>query len=130
MLGVQPSSGVVNAELYARASASAAVQHDSNTLSRHRLAEYADDVRIPISAIPCSPEQIAYVIYTSGSTGTPKGVPIRHRNICNLIAWHKEAYSVTAADRATQLAGPAFGCICSEIWPYLVTAGASGITFW
>ena len=73
---------------------------------------------------PPSPDRLAYVIYTSGSTGVPKGVPITHRSLFNLICWHREAYAVTPADRATQIAGPAFDAAVWEIWPYLA-AGAS-----
>jgi amino acid adenylation domain-containing protein/non-ribosomal peptide synthase protein (TIGR01720 family) len=67
---------------------------------------------------------LAYAIYTSGSTGTPKGVEIQHSGLVNLVCWHQRVYSVTPADRATQLAGPAFDASVWEIWPYL-TAGAS-----
>lgn len=67
---------------------------------------------------------LAYVIYTSGSTGTPKGVEIEHASLVNLIQWHQRTYSVTPADRATQLANPAFDASVWELWPYL-TAGAS-----
>jgi len=70
------------------------------------------------------PEESGYVIYTSGSTGTPKGVEIEHTSLVNLITWHQRAYGVTAADRATQLAAPAFDASVWELWPYL-TAGAS-----
>ncbi|MCL4176656.1 MAG: amino acid adenylation domain-containing protein [Verrucomicrobia bacterium] len=66
---------------------------------------------------------LAYVIYTSGSTGTPKGVEIEHASLVNLIQWHQRTYSVTCADRATQLANPAFDASVWELWPYL-TAGA------
>ncbi len=76
----------------------------------------------PIEA--CTPGRQAYVIYTSGSTGTPKGVPISHANVANLIAWHRRTYAVTPADRATQLASPAFDACVWELWPYL-TSGAS-----
>jgi amino acid adenylation domain-containing protein len=69
-------------------------------------------------------EDLAYVIYTSGSTGQPKGVQITHGNLLNLIRWHQEAFQVTAADRATQVASPAFDAIGWELWPYL-TLGAS-----
>lgn len=77
----------------------------------------APDVRV-------APEDLAYVIFTSGSTGRPKGVPITHRSLMNLVAWHQSEYAVTAADRATQLASPAFDASVWEIWPYLAS-GAS-----
>ncbi|HTC95948.1 MAG TPA: non-ribosomal peptide synthetase [Terriglobales bacterium] len=66
----------------------------------------------------------AYLIYTSGSTGQPKGVPIKHANLSNLMAWHAQAFEVTASDRASQVAGLGFDAAVWEIWPYL-TAGAS-----
>jgi amino acid adenylation domain-containing protein len=67
---------------------------------------------------------LAYVIYTSGSTGLPKGAQITHNNLLNLIYWHQHAFSVTANDRATQVASPAFDATGWELWPYL-TLGAS-----
>jgi amino acid adenylation domain-containing protein len=67
---------------------------------------------------------LAYVIYTSGSTGRPRGVEIEHRSLMNLVSWHQRVYSVTPADRATQLAGPGFDASVWEVWPYL-SAGAS-----
>lgn len=67
---------------------------------------------------------LAYVIYTSGSTGQPKGVLIEHRSLLNLITWHQRLYNITTADRATQLASPAFDASIWEVWPYLAS-GAS-----
>ena len=64
------------------------------------------------------------IINTSGSTGQPKGVSITHASLCNLVYWHRQAYEVTPADRATQIAGPAFDASVWELWPYLA-AGAS-----
>ena len=76
----------------------------------------------PVSGV--ATDDLAYVIFTSGSTGRPKGVPIPHRALLNLVFWHRTTYSVTAADRATQIAGLAFDASVWELWPYL-TAGAS-----
>ncbi|HLI05589.1 MAG TPA: amino acid adenylation domain-containing protein [Ktedonobacteraceae bacterium] len=71
-----------------------------------------------------SANDLAYAIYTSGSTGRPKGVLITHESLLNLVFWHRSAFRVTAADRATQVASPAFDATGWEIWPYL-TAGAA-----
>ncbi|MCW5556816.1 MAG: non-ribosomal peptide synthetase [Verrucomicrobiae bacterium] len=70
------------------------------------------------------PEDLAYVIFTSGSTGTPKGVEITHGNLASLIRWHRQAFGVSAQDRATVMANPGFDASVWEIWPYL-TSGAS-----
>jgi amino acid adenylation domain-containing protein len=70
------------------------------------------------------PEHLAYLIYTSGTTGQPKGVEITHASLLNLVFWHRRAFAVTAADRASRLANPAFDAAVWEVWPYL-TAGAS-----
>jgi amino acid adenylation domain-containing protein len=67
---------------------------------------------------------LAYVIYTSGSTGKPKGVGVSHANLLNLVEWHQRTYQVSAGDRATLIASPAFDASVWELWPYL-TAGAS-----
>ncbi|HLG60395.1 MAG TPA: amino acid adenylation domain-containing protein [Ktedonosporobacter sp.] len=67
---------------------------------------------------------LAYVIYTSGTTGRPKGVQIEHGSLCNLVAWHREAFALSQLDRATQIANLAFDASLWEIWPYL-GAGAS-----
>jgi amino acid adenylation domain-containing protein len=69
-------------------------------------------------------DNLAYVIYTSGSTGQPKGVQITHHGLLNLTLWHHQAFAITSADRATQLASPGFDAAVWELWPYL-TAGAS-----
>lgn len=76
----------------------------------------------PISMV--TQQDLAYVIYTSGSTGQPKGVQITHGSLLNLVSWHQHAFSVTSADRATQIASPAFDATGWELWPYL-SLGAS-----
>lgn len=68
-------------------------------------------------------DHLAYVIYTSGSTGRPKGVEITHASLLNLVFWHRRAFQVTPADRATQFASVGFDAVVWELWPYL-TAGA------
>src|SRR5579862_2825201 len=70
------------------------------------------------------PDDLAYLIYTSGSTGRPKGVEVTHAHLASLAAWHRDAFSVTAADRASHVAGLAFDAAVWELWPYLV-CGAS-----
>jgi amino acid adenylation domain-containing protein len=75
--------------------------------------------------VPVSVQNLAYVIYTSGSTGgQPKAALITYRGLLNLIYWHCRAFSITAADRASQLASFGFDAAVWEIWPYLA-AGAS-----
>jgi amino acid adenylation domain-containing protein len=71
-----------------------------------------------------SADDLAYIIYTSGSTGQPKGVEITHGNLTNLVEWHHDAFSVTASDRATQVAGPGFDAAVWELWPYLAAGAA------
>jgi amino acid adenylation domain-containing protein len=66
---------------------------------------------------------LAYVIYTSGSSGQPKGVEITHRGLSNLVSWHRRAFAVSTADRASQLAALSFDAAVWEVWPYLA-AGA------
>ncbi|HEY0413863.1 MAG TPA: non-ribosomal peptide synthetase [Allosphingosinicella sp.] len=73
---------------------------------------------------PAGPDALAYVIYTSGTTGRPKGVEVTHANLAHLIAWHNQAFSVTAEDRGSHLAGLGFDASVWEVWPYLC-AGAS-----
>jgi amino acid adenylation domain-containing protein len=73
---------------------------------------------------PVPPEALAYVLYTSGSTGRPKGVQVSRAGLLALVAWHLRAWRVTARDRATLIASPAFDASVWEIWPYLA-AGAS-----
>lgn len=90
------------------------------TLAIDQLADRAES----FAPVTIDPESLAYCIYTSGSTGRPKGVEVTHANLCNLIEWHQSAFSVTADDRASQVAGFGFDAAGWEIWPY-VTAGAS-----
>lgn len=86
------------------------------------LAQQPTDV--PSTTV--TPSDLVYVIYTSGSTGRPKGVQITHYSLLNLIFWHQHAFEVTSADRASQVASPAFDATGWELWPYL-TMGAQVI---
>ena len=78
----------------------------------------------PSQPPPLAPGNLAYVIYTSGSTGRPKGVELSHGSLCNLVAWHRRRFAVTATDRAALIAGVGFDASVWETWPYLA-AGAS-----
>ena len=69
-------------------------------------------------------DDLAYVIYTSGSTGQPKGVELIHSGLSNLVSWHKRAFAVTSADRASAQSALGFDASVWEIWSYLA-AGAS-----
>src|SRR5262245_11386561 len=91
---------------------------------RARLGDDAAHEGGSSEPVQSEPQRLAYVIYTSGSTGVPKGVEITHSNLANLVSWHQSAFQVTASDRATLLANPAFDASVWETWPYLA-AGAS-----
>ncbi|HEX8619605.1 MAG TPA: amino acid adenylation domain-containing protein, partial [Thermoanaerobaculia bacterium] len=70
------------------------------------------------------PHHLAYVIYTSGSTGQPKGVMVEHRNLANLVEWHRTAFDLRESDRSTSIAGVGFDAAVWEMWPPLC-AGAT-----
>jgi amino acid adenylation domain-containing protein len=79
---------------------------------------------LPEDSAPAPPESLAYVIYTSGSTGRPKGVEVSRGGLANLVRWHLRTYGMTARDRATQVAAPAFDAAVWEIWPCLAAGAA------
>ncbi len=85
--------------------------------------ERASSSRAP-DAVSLAPDNLAYAIYTSGSTGQAKAAQITYRGLLNLIQWHRQAFSVSAEDRASQVASFGFDAAVWEIWPYLTT-GAS-----
>jgi amino acid adenylation domain-containing protein len=78
---------------------------------------------VPPPSVDLAPTHLAYVIYTSGSSGQPKGVEVTHGSLLNLIFWHRRAFAVTPADRASLQSSPGFDAAVWEVWPYL-TAGA------
>ncbi len=82
-----------------------------------------DEAGCSLFPVPCS-LSAAYVVYTSGSTGTPKGVVVTHGGLASLVDWHLGELGVTAADRATQLAGLGFDASAWETWPYLAAGAA------
>ena len=53
----------------------------------------------------------------------PKGVEVSHGALMNLVDWHNEAFGISDADRASQVASVAFDASVWETWPYLA-AGA------
>ncbi|MFE7191739.1 amino acid adenylation domain-containing protein [Kitasatospora sp. NPDC057595] len=70
------------------------------------------------------PDDPAYLVYTSGSTGTPKGVLVPHRALAARVAWMREGYRLTAADRVLQYASLSFDTCAEEVFPALA-AGAT-----
>jgi len=89
----------------------------------HRDADKIARATAPASA-EIRRENLAYIVYTSGSTGKPKGVEVTHGNLLNLVFWHRRAFGITAADKASHVAGLAFDAAVWELWPHL-SAGAS-----
>ncbi len=67
---------------------------------------------------------IFYIIYTSGTTGRPKGVPVEHKSFVNLVACHREVIGENPSSRISQVAGPAFDAMASEVWPCLLNGAA------
>ena len=106
-----------------RANLQLATSSDSFRVHLIEDIEMAEDTEKDVCA-EISPNDLAYIIYTSGSTGQPKGVEITHRGLANLVRWHQDAFSVTSADRASQVANLGFDATVWETWPYLA-AGAS-----
>jgi len=84
---------------------------------------WMSSTHLPVHTVETRRDNLAYIIYTSGSTGQPKGVEVTHGNLLNLVFWHRRTFGVTAADRASHLAGVAFDAAVWELWPYL-TCGA------
>ncbi len=70
------------------------------------------------------PAHLAYILYTSGSTGLPKGVMLEHRNLVNLLHWHRSAFDLKRDRRCACLAGVGFDASAWEIWQAL-TSGAT-----
>ena len=97
---------------------------DSQTVGANNYSPLRETgVLYPVHGF-AAPTDLAYVIYTSGSTGQPKGVMVPHRSLVNLCCWHRRAFALTPADRASQYASLSFDASVWEIFPYLVS-GAS-----
>ena len=87
--------------------------------------------RVPSTAWAAAPPRRARSPRTSGArtsptSSTPPARPARRRvrrspttTSSNLVAWHLDAFGVTADDRASHLAGLGFDAAVWEVWPYL-----------
>ena len=73
---------------------------------------------------PCSGDDPAYVFFTSGSSGKPKAVLGRHRGLAHFVAWQRERFAVTPADRVSQLIGLSFDPLLRDVFLPL-TSGAT-----
>jgi amino acid adenylation domain-containing protein len=60
-------------------------------------------------------EDTCYVIYTSGSEGRPKGVVGSHRSLTQYVRWQAGEFSITGADRFSQIAPLSFDFSLKEI---------------
>lgn len=69
------------------------------------------------------PENLAAVFYTSGTTGKPKGTLLEHRNVANHAHACREAYGLTASDRALQFTSHSFDVTLEEIFPTWLAGG-------
>jgi len=96
-------------------------------------ARYLVDIDLDAPAIMREPsfpscainrDHLACVIYSSACADRPEGVEVTHGNLLNLVFWHRRAFGVTPADRASHVAGIAVDASVWELWPYL-TAGAA-----
>ena len=91
------------------------------------LAEQSPEIAKHATTPPeqaISGSQLAYVIFTSGTDGHPKGVQITHAALLNLVQWHRRAFDIHPADRASQLASVSFDAAVWEVWPYLATGSS------
>jgi len=134
-LPLNPETPAARTSLILRDSKASVVVTDSRESDRVPQGDWIIvDIDVPLPAtnsreqLLSPPEStiddLAYIIYTSGSTGQPKGVQITHANLLNLVGWHCSEFSITSADRATQIAGIGFDAAVWELWPYLAV-GAS-----
>jgi len=65
-------------------------------------------------------EETCYVIYTSGSEGRPKGVVGSHRSLIHYLRWHAAEFSITGADRFSQIAPLSFDFSLKEVFVPLI----------
>ncbi len=65
-------------------------------------------------------EDACYIIYTSGSEGRPKGVVGSHRSLTHYVRWQAKEFSITAADRFSQIAPLSFDFSLKEIFVPLI----------
>ncbi|WP_329906642.1 amino acid adenylation domain-containing protein [Serratia quinivorans] len=83
------------------------------------LAEYQDDVALPISAELDSAAP-AYILFTSGSSGEPKGVMVGHLALANRLQWMQAEYRLQPTDRVLQKTPATFDVSIWEFfWPLL-----------
>ena len=101
-----------------------AVEAGMATISLARILNNSPKHDLSLHLNTAGPDDPAYVIYTSGSTGLPKGVAVSRSGLANLAAWHRRAFAISPADRASQIASVAFDASVWEIWANLA-AGAS-----
>jgi amino acid adenylation domain-containing protein len=127
-IGMDPTFPEARLEYMLRAASAPVLLTDASTIERLRSIDAtlidldidaSAETEIDVAAGLVTANDAAYVMYTSGSSGRPKGVEISHGSLLHLVDWHNEAFGVTAGDRASILANPAFDASVWEVWPYL-----------
>jgi amino acid adenylation domain-containing protein len=99
----------------------ARVEYRLRTLEIDEIDGASLPVERPRRGLEASLSDLAYLIFTSGSTGEPNGVEVTQANLSNLVAWHRRAFGLTQADRATLIAGVGFDASVWELWPALAS---------
>ena len=85
-------------------------------------APRVDHASPPLHAL--SADSPAYIFYTSGTTGSPKGIVGTRAGINHYIAWQRQCFEITPADRFSLLTRLSFDAILREIFLPL-TSGAT-----